>query len=287
MDVPGSEQRTPFFTSRDSQDASNTLTGSQQASTQANQAHTKQFEMLFPQRRNGLNIVQRVREMIHQAGVGDSSEIDFLLAEHQDALTGLGQVDFKSALQGLSLQIEADGVYADQEILDALAEAMNLLPKGFSIHASKQALSLFIDIRGIPIQSKQVDLAGGILRRMMGRIDQSGDCIRIVLPSSLKRMRMIPFKRADRFYAVSWVQLLSILGMDAQMGTVDILGGVADCQKAMRLCSGVDVHLLHASEIYPVMNMNTFLLPGLLTGPHWMKGVALDGASKPYTWVYL
>jgi len=33
--------------------------------------------------------------------------------------------------------------------------------------------------------------------------------------------------------------------------------------------------------------MNTFLLPGVLTGPHWMKGVALDGASKPYTWVYL
>ena len=287
MDSPGSEQRTPFFTSRDSQEASNTLAGLQQTSAQLNQAQTKQFEMLFPQRRNGLNIVQRVREMIHQAGAGASSEIDFLLAEHQDALTGLGQVDFKSALQSLSLQIEADGVYADQEILDALAEAMNLLPKGFSIHASKQALSLFIDIRGIPIQSTQVDLAGGILRRMMGRIDQTGDCIRIMMPSSLKRMRMIPFKRADRFYAVSWVQLLSILGVDAQMGTVDILGGVADCQKAMRLCSGVDVHLLHASEIYPVMNMNTFLLPGLLTGPHWMKGVALDGASKPYTWIYV
>jgi hypothetical protein len=55
----------------------------------------------------------------------------------------------------------------------------------------------------------------------------------------------------------------------------------------MRLCSGVNLHTLYASEIYPVINMNTFPLPGLLSGPAWMKGVALDGASRPYTWVFL
>jgi hypothetical protein len=98
---------------------------------------------------------------------------------------------------------------------------------------------------------------------------------------------MIPFKRADKFYAVSWVQLLSISGVDSSAGSVDVLGGVGDAQKIMHLCAGVETHRLHASEIYPVINMNTFLLPGILTGPHWMKGVALDGASKPHTWVYL
>jgi hypothetical protein len=121
----------------------------------------------------------------------------------------------------------------------------------------------------------------------MGRIDQTNEYVRIILPSSLKRIRMIPFKRADKFYAVSWVQLLSISGVDSLAGSVDVLGGVGDAQKVMRLCAGVETHTLHASEIYPVINMNTFLLPGILTGPHWMKGVALDGASKPHTWVYL
>jgi hypothetical protein len=98
---------------------------------------------------------------------------------------------------------------------------------------------------------------------------------------------MLPFKRADVLYAISWVQLCSISGLDSPMGAADLLGGVADAQKRMHLCSGVDLHTIYASEIFPVMNMNTFLLPGLLSGPPWMKGVALDGASRPYTWVYL
>ena len=251
------------------------------------QAPSYEFEALYPQRRNGLNIVQRVREMIYRAGIVDSTEMDFLLAEHQDALAGLGQVGLAGALKDLSNHIEAEGVFADQEILDTLGAAMCLLSPGFSIHATKQALSLFIDIRGAESSPRQIDQAGEILRKIMGRIDQTGDHVRMMLPSSLKRIRMIPFKRADKFYAVSWVQLLSISGMDPHIGATDILGSAADSQKIMRLCSGVGLHTLYASEIYPVMNMNVFPLPKLLSGPTWMKGVALDGASRPYTWVFL
>jgi hypothetical protein len=287
MDALGTDQRSSFSANQTQLDAVSHQTQAHTISTEAKQVLSPDFELLFPQRRNGLNIVQRVREMVNHSGVANSTEMDFLLAEHQDALTSLGQASFKDALTGLSQDIEADGVFADQEILETLAEAMRLLPPGFSIHASKQALSLFVDIRGVQTNSRQMDLAGGILRRIMGRIDQTNEYVRIILPSSLKRIRMIPFKRADKFYAVSWVQLLSISGIDSPTGSVDVLGGVADAQKMMRLCAGVEIHTLYASEIYPVINMNTFLLPGVLTGPHWMKGVALDGASKPYTWVYL
>jgi hypothetical protein len=287
MDASSADQRSSFSANQAQLDAVSHQSQAPTIASEVRQALSPDFELLFPQRRNGLNIVQRVREMVNHSDVANSTEMDFLLAEHQDALTSLGQVSFKGALQGLSQDIEADGVYADQEILETLAEAMRLLPPGFSMHASKQALSLFIDIRGVQTNSRQMDLAGGILRRIMGRIDQTNEYVRIILPSSLKRIRMIPFKRADKFYAVSWVQLLSISGIDSPTGSVDVLGGVADAQKMMRLCAGVEIHTLHASEIYPVINMNTFLLPGVLTGPHWMKGVALDGASKPYTWVYL
>ena len=251
------------------------------------QAPSHELEALYPQRRNGLNIVQRVREMIYRAGITDSTEMDFLLAEHQDALAGLGQVGLAGALKDLSNHIEADGVFADQEILDTLGAAMCLLSPGFSIHATKQALSLFIDIRGAESSPRQIDQAGEILRKIMGRIDQTGDHVRMMVPSSLKRIRMIPFKRAEKFYAVSWVQLLSISGMDPHIGATDILGSAADSQKIMRLCSGVGLHTLYASEIYPVINMNAFSLPKLLSGPPWMRGVALDGASRPYTWVFL
>lgn len=244
-------------------------------------------EQLFAQRRSGLNIVQRVREMVHQSGANQSAEMDFLLAEHQDALSTLGQIEFKEALSHLSSQIQGDGVYADREILETLASALRLIPKGYSIQVSKQALSLFIDIRGAQASMDQIDEAGAILTSIMGRIDQTNDYLRMVLPSSLKRMRMIPFKRGDRTYAVSWVQLLSISNFNLERTTPDLLGPLMDSTKMMRLCSGVQIHALYASEIYPVINMNTFLLPRLLKGPAWMKGVALDGASRPFTWVCL
>lgn len=244
-------------------------------------------EQLFAQRRSGLNIVQRVREMVHQSGAKQSAEMDFLLAEHQDALSTLGQIEFKEALSHLSSQIQGDGVYADREILETLASALRLIPKGYSIQVSKQALSLFIDIRGAQASLDQIDEAGAILTSIMGRIDQTNDYLRMVLPSSLKRMRMIPFKRGDRTYAVSWVQLLSISNFNLERTTPDLLGPLMDSTKMMRLCSGVQIHALYASEIYPVINMNTFLLPRLLKGPAWMKGVALDGASRPFTWVFL
>jgi hypothetical protein len=245
------------------------------------------LQILFPLRRNGLNIVQRVREMVSHSGVGNSTEMDFLLAEHQDALTSLGQLELKMVLQAHADYVEADGVYADSDIIEALSLALGLLPSGFSVHASKQALSLFIDIRGIHIDGAQMEAFGAAIQKIMGRVDQTSAYLRVVLPSSLKRIRMLPFKRADVLYAISWVQLCSISGLDSPMGAADLLGGVADAQKRMHLCSGVDLHTIYASEIFPVMNMNTFLLPGLLSGPPWMKGVALDGASRPYTWVYL
>lgn len=245
------------------------------------------LEQLFAQRRSGLNIVQRVREMVHQSGAKQSAEMDFLLAEHQDALSTLGQIEFKEALSHLSSQIQGDGVYADREILETLASALRLIPKGYSIQVSKQALSLFIDIRGAQASLDQIDKAGAILTTIMGRIDQTNDYLRMVLPSSLKRMRMIPFKRGDRTYAVSWVQLLSISNFNLERTTPDLLGPLMDSTKMMRLCSGVQIHALYASEIHPVINMNTFLLPRLLKGPAWMKGVALDGASRPFTWVCL
>jgi hypothetical protein len=245
------------------------------------------LQLLFPLRRNGLNIVQRVREMVSHSGVGNSTEMDFLLAEHQDALTGLGQVELKPALQAFASHVEADGVYADHEILEGLMTALRYLPTGFSVHASKQALSLFIDIRGVQNDDLLLDAFGDALQKIMGRVDQTSEYLRIVLPSSLKRIRMLPFKRADVLYAISWVQLQSISGLDEPMGAADLLGGVADAQKRMHLCAGVNAHTIYASEIYPVVNMNTFQLPSLLSGPPWMKGVALDGASRPFTWVYL
>ena len=245
------------------------------------------LQLLFPLRRNGLNIVQRVREMVSHSGVENSTEMDFLLAEHQDALTGLGQVELKPALQAFASHVEADGVYADHEILEGLMTALRYLPTGFSVHASKQALSLFIDIRGVQNDDLLLDAFGDALQKIMGRVDQTSEYLRIVLPSSLKRIRMLPFKRADVLYAISWVQLQSISGLDEPMGAADLLGGVADAQKRMHLCAGVNAHTIYASEIYPVVNMNTFQLPSLLSGPPWMKGVALDGASRPFTWVYL
>jgi hypothetical protein len=98
-------------------------------------------------------------------------------------------------------------------------------------------------------------------------------------------MRFLPFKRGSEYYVVSWAQLLSIANVDSGFAASDVLGSATGCDKVLRLSCGCVHQALHADEVFPIANMNSFVLPSVLSGPYWMRGIALDDASRPYSWV--
>ncbi len=240
---------------------------------------------VIAQRRAGLNLVQRIRQMLSAQNLPTNKSIDFLLSEHQDALSALGQVALTSVLAELAADMVVDGVYADADVVDTLVSAISVLPKAQRLVANKQALTLFIDLYGVQFEQSHMHLAGEIIAKAQGRIGQEHDRLRITMPASLKRMRFLPFKRGSDYFVVSWAQLLSISNVDGQFAVSDVLGSALGCDKVLRLSSGCMHEVLHANEVFPIVNMNSFALPSVLSGPYWMKGIALDDASSPYSWV--
>jgi hypothetical protein len=237
------------------------------------------------QRRAGLNLVQRIRQMISVQNLPANKSIDFLLSEHQDALSALGQVTLTAALTGLADEIAVEGVLADRDAIDILVRTLSILPRAQRLVANKQALTLFIDLYGVHYEQSQMEFAGEVIARALGRIEQEHDRLRITLPASLKRMRFLPFKRGSEYYVVSWAQLLSIANVDSGFAASDVLGSATGCDKVLRLSCGCVHQALHADEVFPIANMNSFVLPSVLSGPYWMRGIALDDASRPYSWV--
>ncbi len=237
------------------------------------------------QRRAGLNLVQRIRQMISVQNLPANKSIDFLLSEHQDALSALGQLTLTTTLTGLADEIAVDGILADRDAIDTLVRTLSILPRAQRLVANKQALTLFIDLYGVHYEQSQMEFAGEVISRALGRIEQEHDRLRITLPASLKRMRFLPFKRGSEYYVVSWAQLLSIANVDSGFAASDVLGSVTGCDKVFRLSCGCVHQALYADEVFPIANMNSFVLPSVLSGPYWMRGIALDDASRPYSWV--
>ena len=244
-------------------------------------------DFLLSQRRMGLNLVQRVRKMVSDQQGNAQREIDFLLSEHQDALLAVGQVQLAPYLQNFTGKVEADGVLVDSDLADVLVSSLRLLAHPGAISVHKQALTLFINLSEISVTPLQLSAAGEVLAKACGRIEYTNGVLRILLPASLKRMRLLPFMRNGQRYVVSWAQLISIDPVQPGVFLNDVLGDASQCQKTMRLCCGDHIYFLNADEIYPVLNMNTFKLPSLLSGPDWLSGIALDDASNPYSWVLL
>jgi hypothetical protein len=240
---------------------------------------------LMSQRRAGLNLVQRIRQMVSAQNLPANKSIDFLLSEHQDALSTLGQIHLSGALADLADELVVDGVQADRDVVDALITTLSIFPRALRVVANKQALTLFIDLYGVNYDQSQMDFAGDIIARALGRIEQEHDRLRITMPASLKRMRFLPFKRGSEYYVVSWAQLLSIASLESGFAVNDALGTATGCDKVLRLSCGRLHEVLHADEVFPIANMNSFALPSVLSGPYWMRGIALDDASRPYSWV--
>jgi hypothetical protein len=145
---------------------------------------------------------------------------------------------------------------------------------------------LFVELTEVRSEPDELERASRILQILAGRIDSVGDGLRLVLPSSLSRLRVVPFRRAGLMYAISWAQFLKAEAVKSAVSDVqDLLGDVTSPRLVINLKSGSDVIRIHADEIHPFEVANAFLLPPAVEAPDWTAGVLVGPSAEPLVWI--
>ncbi len=208
------------------------------------------------------------------------------LTDHANWLMSLAQEPLRKRLVGMARTLEVSGVSADADVIDYLISAMSVLPQPSSIRASCQHQTLVVDLAEIRPDPEEMDRASRILQILAGRIDQTADGLRLVLPSSLSRLRVVPFMRDGVVYALSWSQFLKAETVKPSVDDApDLLGSIEHTRLCLSIKSGTDSLLIYADEIRPFEIANAFLLPPAVEAPEWVAGVLVGSTSEPVIWV--
>ena len=163
---------------------------------------------------------------------------------------------------------------------------MSVLPQPAAVKGSCQHQTLFVDLAELRADADSRERASKIVQILAGRIEETAEGLRLILPSSLSRLRVVPFIRNGLTYAISWAQFLraeTVKG--AESGPDDLLGSTEGTRLCLRVKSGVDEIALYANEVRPFEVMNAFLLPPAVEAPDWVAGVLVGAATEPVIWV--
>ena len=218
-------------------------------------------------------------ELAHQARLR--------LADHANWMMTLAQEPLQRRLVGMARTIELSTLRADADVIDYLISAMSVLPQPASIRGSTQHQTLFVDMGEVTADAAALDRASRIVQILSGRIDVMADGLRFVLPSSLSRLRVVPFKRNGLSYAVSWAQFLRAETVKESLsGADDLLGAVGESARlSLSVKSGSESFTIYADEIGAFEIGNAFLLPPAVEAPEWVAGVLVGNTPEPVIWV--
>jgi hypothetical protein len=260
------------------------------ASTFDYSGHTRyQDKHYVLDRASNLNRLQKARSL---AGKGDSwsgVELDFVLSKEQDDLIHVGQQSLRHIFDNLTDELLIDEVYADADIAQQLLTILSILPPCPSIFAVQQELMIFIDLDHISLSQEHLLAVGSMMAEIGGSLEVHHEGVRLSCPSSLLRMPMAYFSRHGNYYAVSAIQYLGEEQLDkASDSKVDSIGEIIHPARKIAVRAGRETYWLYAHEFLGVENMNVHQnIPAVLDRPHWLAGVALDGANTAYSWVAL
>ena len=240
-------------------------------------------------RASNLNRLQKARSL---AGKGESwsgVELDFVLSKEQDDLIHVGQQSLRHIFDNLTEELLIDEVYADADVAQQLLTILSILPPCPSIFAVQQELMIFIDLDHISLSQEHLLAVGSMMAEIGGSLEVHHEGVRLSCPSSLLRMPMAYFSRHGNYYAVSAIQYLGEEQLDkAADSKVDSIGEIIHPAKKIAVRAGRETYWLYAHEFLGVANMNVHQnIPAVLDRPHWLAGVALDGANNVYSWVAL
>jgi hypothetical protein len=240
-------------------------------------------------RASNLNRLQKARSLAGKGENWSGLELDFVLSKEQDQLIHVGQQSLRHIFDNLTDELLIDEVYADADIAQQLLTILSILPPCPSIFAVQQELMIFIDLDHISLSQEHLLAVGSMMAEIGGSLEVHHEGVRLSCPSSLLRMPMAYFSRHGNFYAVSAIQYLGEEQLDkASDSKVDSIGEIIHPAKKIAVRAGLETYWLYVHEFLGVENMNVHQnIPAALDRPHWLAGVALDGANTVYSWVAL
>ena len=240
-------------------------------------------------RASNLNRLQKARSLAGKGENWSGVELDFVLGKEQDALIHVGQQSLRHIFDNLTDELLIDEVYADADIAQQLLTILSILPPCPSIFAVQQELMIFIDLDHISLSQEHLLAVGSMMAEIGGSLEVHHEGVRLSCPSSLLRMPMAYYSRHGNFYAVSAIQYLGEEQLDKVSDSkVDSIGEIIHPSRKIAVRAGRETYWLYAHEFLGVENMNIHQnIPAVLERPHWLAGVALDGANTVYSWVAL
>jgi hypothetical protein len=240
-------------------------------------------------RASNLNRLQKARSLAGKGENWSGLELDFVLSKEQDDLIHVGQQSLRHIFDNLTDELLIDEVYADADIAQQLLTILSILPPCPSIFAVQQELMIFIDLDHISLSQEHLLAVGSMMAEIGGSLEVHHEGVRLSCPSSLLRMPMAYFSRHGNYYAVSAIQYLGEEQLDkAADSKVDSIGEIIHPARKIAVRAGRETYWLYAHEFLGVENMNVHQnIPAVLDRPHWLAGVALDGANTVYSWVAL
>lgn len=225
-------------------------------------------------------------EIVRSASPELAHQARLRLNDLSNWLVSLAQEPLQRRLVGMARSIEMGGIRADTDVIDYMISAMSVLPQPASIRGSSQQQTLFVDLDELRAEPAALESASRIVQILAGRLDVSENGFRMVLPSSLSRLRVVPFTRNGLTYAVSWSQFIKAETIkDASSLEPDLIGAPGNARLCLSVKSGVHQLSLYADEIRPFELANAFLLPPAVEAPDWVAGVLVGSSSEPVIWV--
>ncbi len=240
-------------------------------------------------RASNLNRLQKARSLAGKGENWSGVELDFVLSKEQDQLIHVGQQSLRHIFDNLTDELLIDEVYADADIAQQLLTILSILPPCPSIFAVQQELMIFIDLDHISLSQEHLLVVGSMMAEIGGSLEVHHEGVRLSCPSSLLRMPMAYFSRHGDFFAVSAIQYLGEEQLDKVSDSkIDSIGEIIHPARKIAVRAGRETYWLYAHEFLGVENMNVHQnIPAVLDRPHWLAGVALDGANTVYAWVAL
>lgn len=240
-------------------------------------------------RASNLNRLQKARSLAGKGENWSGVELDFVLSKEQDELIHVGQQSLRHIFDNLTDELLIDEVYADADIAQQLLTILSILPPCPSIFAVQQELMIFIDLDHISLSQEHLLVVGSMMAEIGGSLEVHHEGVRLSCPSSLLRMPMAYFSRHGDFFAVSAIQYLGEEQLDKVSDSkIDSIGEIIHPARKIAVRAGRETYWLYAHEFLGVENMNVHQnIPAVLDRPHWLAGVALDGANTVYAWVAL
>ena len=201
----------------------------------------------------------------------------------QNWTLGLGQLrlDHVLGMPGLA------GLTADSDIAAALRHLLELLSPARLVRGSCFSLTLFIDVEGCNPTAEAFAEAAALTQQLGGRIESRDEHLRIMLPSSLLRLRVVTIERDGQRFCLSWAQFIEVseLPEAEQAAQADLLGRIERPLLQITVQAGSRQHHILATSIAPAQEAARLLCPQGLGLPAWLRGTILDKSGVFLPWV--